>query len=198
MFKFEMQKGPKEIKRPTSLRSNSVAQNIKVFSQRLTWRNGRDTAYNFKALGQRVTNKLRVIKFFQELSSHSISQNIDPNETKSFRTTMEKFRQASEAASRLPNRNIAGWRVEAYQMRLTALIVDHQNFLKTLVSPRNNPILIESEITRNSRFVTNCLLLQLMGVIRPDYQHASRHSRGVQRPADASLPLLDDSQVLRQ
>lgn len=191
-----MQKGPKELKPTNSPRKFSVAHNIKVFSQRLTWRNGRDTAYNFKMLGQRLTNKLRVIKLFQELKSQSISQNHDPNEPSRFRTNMEKFKQASEAASRLPNRNILGWRIEAYQMRLTALLLEHQNFIKTLVNQRDYPILIESEVKRDFRLATYRVLFQLMGAVQSNHQHAGRHSHRFQRSTDAVVSILDDTQVL--
>ena len=199
-----MQKGHKESKPANVTLNFLVSHNIKVFSQCLTWRNGRDTAYNLKMLGQRLTNKLRVIKMFERLNSQSISQNQNPNDASSFRKKIDQSKRASELlrmkkdqskhsaepATRNTISNIVGWRLEAYQMRLTALLLEHQSFIKTLINKTDYPILIESGLKRDFGPSAHRILLQLLGAIQPDHQYACLHTHGLQGQPDAALSVL--------
>ena len=143
---------------------DNTIDKIKIFSQRMAWRNGRDTAYNIKALGQRLTQKLRVLKLFQNMHSTS---NIFLSHRTNHSANPEKLDVAQIKMPRASHLDPSlGPRNSLYQKKLKLLLSEHQNHLRALVSRKDSRLLVESQIIRNRGSFPNCILFQLMGAIR--------------------------------
>jgi hypothetical protein len=127
-------------------------ESIKLFSQKLAWRNGRDTAYNVKALGRRLTQKLRVLKLFQEMPAQT--NNFHSHRTTQFLPNI-KPEGIMLMTSRLSTNDIsAGNQNLGYQKKLKSLFTQHQTCLRTLVNRKESKLLIESSLNRNRRAST--------------------------------------------
>lgn len=140
-----------------------VCDPLKIFAQKLTWRNGQDTAYNVRVIADRLNQKLKVLNILQKNTpenktrgSHRTTYYGSTNKhTNSFFEAIRTSKQ--ESAPKMQNFN--------YERRLRFFLVEHMNRMSEMVNQKDWQLLIESMLTRDSRTVPHRVLLQLLAAV---------------------------------
>lgn len=127
---------------------NNEQDHVKIFAQKLTWRNGQDTAYNVRVIAHRLSQKLKVLNLLQANAPEKKTYGsyrgthtgtVDKGINPFFGTIRISHR---ESAPKMQNFN--------YERQLRYFLIEHCNRLKELVNQKDWQLLIESIFIRHS------------------------------------------------
>jgi hypothetical protein len=142
---------------------NNENDHVKIFAQKLTWRNGQDTAYNVRVIAHRLSQKLKVLNLLQANAPEKKSYN---SHRLTHTVTGDRGPNLFLGAARVSHRDsVPKISQFNYERDLRYLLLKHSNQLKDLTNQKNWQVLVESKISRGCRLVALGVLLQFVAVV---------------------------------